>query len=158
MRKKNQPQHVQTCASHPPGSMDCGPSCPNRLIIPGAGGSPGIAIAFADGTRDTRAAEVKSDPISDVARAMLGKLDTVPAPEVGPESTEEMEEAVEDIKRRDEQADEESDEGEADIDGDELDDEARDAAAKGRFLLEMQAAGFSADEAARALSVITGLR
>lgn len=101
----------RTCATHNPGSPDCGPSCPDKLREPNA--TPGLVFAMADGS--------KVGAPADVARAMQmtpAILDvprnTASSPAVGPESESEMDEAVDDIEQRDD----ESDEVDTEIEGD----------------------------------------
>lgn len=108
-----QPSKPRTCATHNPGSPDCGPSCPDALRDPNA--TPGLVFAMADGT--------KVGAPADVARAQMGSayLANAPGnygaaipPAVGPESVEDMDDAVDDIEQRDD----DSDEVDTDIEGD----------------------------------------
>lgn len=98
----------RTCATHNPGSPDCGPNCPDALRDPNA--TPGLVFAMADGT--------KVGAPADVARAnQFTPASLAAQPEVGPESVEDMDDAVDDIEQRDD----DSDEVDTDVEGDDDD-------------------------------------
>lgn len=99
----------RTCATHNPGSPDCGPNCPDALRDPNA--TPGLVFAMADGT--------KVGAPADVARAnQFTPASLAAQPEVGPESVEDMDDAVDDIEQRDDDSDEVDTDVEGDDDGD----------------------------------------
>lgn len=112
MKQANKPR---TCATHNPGSPDCGPNCPDALRDPDA--TPGLVFAMADGTKVGAPADVaRANQVhpSDLAGFQLAPRNTVSSPEVGPESVEDMDDAVDDIEQRDD----DSDEVDTDIEGD----------------------------------------
>lgn len=110
MTKQSKPA-PRTCATHNPGSPDCGPNCPDALRDPNA--TPGLVFAMADGSKVGAPADVAR--AQQMTAAILETPRNTPSsPEVGPESESEMDEAVDDIERRDD----ESDEVDTDIEGD----------------------------------------
>lgn len=109
MKRQNKPR---TCATHNPGSPDCGPNCPDVLRDHA---TPGLVFAMADGTKVGAPADVAR--ANQFTPASLEPRNTVSSPEVGPESVEDMDDAVDDIEQRDD----DSDEVDTDIEGDDDD-------------------------------------
>lgn len=123
MAKKQNPA-PRTCATHNPGSPDCGPNCPDVLRDPAA--TPGLVFAMADGTKVgapadvARAQQMTRDVLETASGGFVGLTtprNTASSPEVGPESVEDMDDAVHDIEQRDD----DSDEVDTDIEGDDDD-------------------------------------
>lgn len=128
MTKQPTKSAPRTCATHNPGSPDCGPSCPDKLRSPDA--TPGLVFAMADGTKVGAPADVaRANQVhpSDLASYQVASTNpprnTASSPAVGPESESEMDEAVDDIEQRDE----DSDEVDTDIEGDDGPTESTDA-------------------------------
>lgn len=103
----------RTCATHNPGSPDCGPHCPDALRNPDA--TPGLVFAMADGTKVGAPADVAR--ANQFTPASIEPRNTASSPEIGPESVEDMDDAVDDIEQRDD----DSDEVDTDIEGDDDD-------------------------------------
>lgn len=110
MKQANKPR---TCATHNPGSPDCGPNCPDALRDPDA--TPGLVFAMADGTKVGAPADVAR--ANQFTPASLEPRNTVSSLEVGPESVEDMDDAVDDIEQRDDDSDEVDTDVEGDDDG-----------------------------------------